>query len=112
MDRDPADLLAHDLALAGVEAGPDFEPQRSDAVRYGAGATNGARWAIESRQEPVASGVDLATPEADKLAAHQAVVTVEQIVPAPVAEACRLLGRADNVGEQHGREHAIGLGVM
>ena len=38
------------------------------------------------------------------------VVLVEQLAPAPVAELGRALGRADDVGEEHGREHAIRLG--
>jgi Flp pilus assembly pilin Flp len=47
MDHDPADLLAHDLAFASVETVPDLEPERLDTTRYGAGAADCARGAIE-----------------------------------------------------------------
>ena len=42
--------------------------------------------------------------------AHDGVVPLEQLAPAAVAELGRLCGRADDVGEEDGREHAVGLG--
>ena len=39
------------------------------------------------------------------------MVALEQLAPAPVAELARPLGRADDVGEQHRGEHAVGLGA-
>jgi hypothetical protein len=36
-------------------------------------------------------------------------VFVQELAPPPVSDARGELGRADDVGEQHGREHAVGL---
>ena len=37
------------------------------------------------------------------------MVRVEQLPPAPVTELARALRRADDVGEEHGREHTVRL---
>jgi hypothetical protein len=36
------------------------------------------------------------------------VVTFEHMAPAAVPEFCRPLGRADKIGEEHGRQHGVG----
>ena len=41
------------------------------------------------------------------LLAHQAVVALQQGPPSAIAQLCGTLGRADDVGEQHRREHAV-----
>ena len=46
--------------------------------------------------------------ESAQLAARDVVVRVEQLPPPPVAKPQRKLGRTDNVGKEHRREHAIG----
>src|SRR6185369_9158552 len=66
MDHDPADLVAHDLAFASMQAGADRETERLDAVRYGASAADRARGAIESGKKTITGCVDLATAEAGK----------------------------------------------
>jgi hypothetical protein len=38
------------------------------------------------------------------------VVPFQQRAPGPIADAGRRLGRTHHVREQHGREHAIGVG--
>src|SRR5262249_1951273 len=68
---DAAELLAHNLALAGVYSGPHFEPETPDSARDGRGRANTAGWAIERGQKAVAGGVDLATAELLDLLAHE-----------------------------------------
>ena len=41
------------------------------------------------------------------LLAHELVVPFEQGTPAGIAQLCGALGRAHDVGEQHGGEHAV-----
>src|SRR6187431_2943747 len=107
VDGDAADLRAHHLALAGVHAGTQLEPQRPGAFADRLGATDGARRAVERGEETVARGIDLAAAESLELAAGDAVERIEDGVPARVAELRGALGRADDVGEQDRREDAI-----
>ena len=48
----------------------------------------------------------------DELPADKLVVAFEQLAPGPVAERGRLLAGADYVGEEYGRQHAIGFGRL
>jgi hypothetical protein len=64
---------------------------------------------VEQRQKAVARGSDLTSTEVRDLTAHQRVMPPQQIAPCPVAQARRLLGRTDDVGEQHRRQDAIVL---
>jgi hypothetical protein len=52
--------------------------------------------------------VSLLAAEARQLTPHQRVVLGEEIAPPTVAQGARALGRADEIGEQHGREDALG----
>ena len=56
---DPADLAAHLLALTGVEARPDLEPERANRVDDRRGAADGARGPVEGGEETVAGRLDL-----------------------------------------------------
>src|SRR5205085_2176231 len=69
--------------------------------------SNGTRWAVERGEEPIASGVDLVPPVAGEQRPDGAVVLLEELLPTAVAEPRRLLGRADEVREQDGRQNAV-----
>src|SRR6202035_2358862 len=112
VDREPGELVAVDLALSRVDAGPDLQAESRHRVDDGTRTTDRARRTVECRQEPVACGVDLTTAEADELAPHGRMVGLEQLAPAAVAELARLLGRPDEVGEENRREHALGIGRL
>src|SRR5207247_6313418 len=71
-------------------------------------AADRARRTFAECKEAVAGGVDLLAAEAGELAANDAVVALDQLGPRSVAEPTCALGRADEVGEQDGREHAFG----
>ena len=66
--------------------------------------------AVEGGQDAVAGGLDQRPPDARPAGGHELVVRVEQLAPAPVAQLGGPLGRADDVGEQHRRQHPVGLG--
>ena len=68
--------------------------------------------AVEGGEEPVARGVDLAAPEAAELAADEVVVSLEEVAPAAIPEGGGLLRGADDVGEEDGGEHPVGLGAV
>ena len=111
MDRNPADIVALDLDLAGMHAAPHIEVERARRVDDARAAADRARRSVEGREEPIAEGLDLPPAKARDLLAQQAVVLIEQLAPAAVAELSGPLGRADDVGEQDGREDAVGLGT-
>ena len=112
VNRYARELLIDDLALAGVHPGTDLQAQPAHGVDRGVGAADRARRPVEAREEPVARGVDLAPAKALELAPNRGVVSLQQLAPAPVAELGRPLRRADDVGEEHRREHAVGLGRL
>jgi hypothetical protein len=109
VDRDAADLAADHLALARVHPGSDGDPERPDLVEDRPSAADGARGAVEAREEAVAGRVDLAPAEAHELAAGDRVVAVHEVAPAPVAEPRRVLRRAHDVDEHDRGEDAVGL---
>jgi hypothetical protein len=82
VDGDSGDLVPEELALARVQACPNLEPEALDGVTGGDGAADGARRAVEAREEAVAGGVDLPSAEALQLAPYDRVVAPEQLGPA------------------------------
>src|SRR6266508_1166828 len=104
---DPGEVVATQLALAGVDAGADFQADVAGILGDGAGAFDGPSGPVEGGEEAVAGGVHLLAAKASELTADHVVVGVEQLLPAPVAESGRLFGRPDDVGEQHGLQHAV-----
>jgi hypothetical protein len=63
----------------------------------------------KSGEEAVARGIDLAPPEALQCLPDDVVMPVEQVAPGPIAELQGAFGRTDDVAEQHGGQHALGL---
>ncbi len=76
-----------------------------------------AHWIARAGPSKVAKkpspAVSISRPRnARELRAHEAVVALDEIVPLAVAELDRLLRRADDVGEEHRREHAVDLRLL
>jgi hypothetical protein len=88
--RDAAGLVSNQLALAGVQARADLQPERAHGVGYRARTAHSARGAVKGGKEAIAGGVDLAPAELGQFAADQGVVTVKQVVLVAVAECWRL----------------------
>src|SRR3954464_12420432 len=88
VDGHAADVVADDLALAGVQADPDLQPHRPNGLDDGLRTAHRLRRrAVEGDEEGVADGLDLAPAEAVDLAAHGGLVSAEQVAPARVAPA-------------------------
>src|SRR5881392_3213510 len=68
-----------------------------------------ARRTVERREEPVTGGVDFVPAKSLQLAPDDGMVALEEVSPRAVAERPRAVRRADDVGEHHGREHAVGV---
>ncbi len=83
---------------------------QTDAARRVANRTGAADRPcrpVEGSEKAVACRVDLAAAEMRDLASRQTVIPFQQVPPGPVAHLGCALGRADDVGEQHGREDTI-----
>jgi hypothetical protein len=105
------DLLSPDLTLTGVDTAAHFDSKVADRLADGDSTSNRASGAVEGSEEAVARCIELAPPELVEQPANDGVVVLERLAPAPVAEPRRLLGGADDVGEEHRREHSVGLRV-
>src|SRR5207253_11092148 len=107
VDGDAADIVADQLAFAGVEAGAYLDPELAHRVASRTGAADRARGPIEGGEKAVAHRLHRAAPVALELPAHERVVAPDQIPPAAVAERGGLPGGLDDVGEHHGGEYAV-----
>src|SRR5438445_3949094 len=115
MDGHAADVLADQLALAGVHADADLDAELPRLGGDRERAPQRARGrAFEGREKAVAYGLDLATPEAQQLLADGVVVTREEIAPAAITDLCGTRGGVDDVREhdrqQRPREAAAAAG--
>ena len=86
VDGDPADVVADQLALAGVQARPDLQPERPDRLDDRARTADRPGRPVERRQEAVAGRLDLAAPEAGQLLPHDGDRGCPAVEPAAVSK--------------------------
>ena len=108
VDRDPADLRPDHLDLAHVDAGPHLDAEALNVANHRLGAPDGLGGLVERGEEPIAGRVDLPPLEPLELPPHQRVVRARDLPPPLVTDLHCLVGRAHDVGEQHGGEQALG----
>ena len=96
------------LDFPGVNAGAHLNAHACDALNDRARTLDREHRLAERGEEAVACGVHLPTPEALQLFADDSVVSSENLTPPTVTESDRPLSRADNVGEQDGRQKPVG----
>ena len=75
-----------------------------------AGTADCPHGAIERREEAIACGIDFAPAELIELSANQRMMTSNQFVPAVVPELRSAFSGPNNVREQDGCQHRLGLG--
>ena len=71
------------------------------------GAVDRPGGAVEGGVEAVTGGVVLNAAPPVKRLSHGRMVPFDQLLPGAVAQPCLVLGRADDVGEQHRREDRV-----
>ena len=103
----PADVIAADLDLAGVQPSAHLDAQRGHRVTNRHGAADRSLGTVEHRQEAITRSVHLTTPKARELRPDNGVVRIKQRMPVPVAHLCRPTRRVHDVGEQRRRQHPI-----
>ena len=101
-------ITSNELDLAGVDRGPDGELKGLDGDADGCCAADGARGAVEHREESVPGRRDLASSISVELPAHDRVVAGQELAPLGVADPLGDARRPDDVGEQQGREQPVG----
>jgi len=110
MDTYARDVVAPDLDLAGVQPGTDLDAEGVERVSERSGAPDRPAWPVERRQDAVPRQLHQPpTAPLDDRPAHR-VMGIEKGTPATIAEQRRVLGRADDVSEQDGRQSAVSLG--
>ena len=102
-----ADVIAADLALAGVQPGPHLAAKRLHRVADRHRAADRSLRAVEHREEAVARSVHLAASKAGELRADDGVVRIKQRMPVTVADLRGVTRRVHDVGEEHGGENPI-----
>jgi hypothetical protein len=101
------EIVTDDLALPGVQTATDLEAERLNSLPDCAGTANRAGGAVEGRQETIAGGVDLAPAMLLQYLADFAMERPEQFAPRTIAKFRNALGRAHDIGKQHGRQHPL-----
>ena len=85
-DGEATRLTVDDLALAGVQARSDVESEFGHCRHDRVGAPHRTSRPVETREEAVTGGIDLAPTKADELLPDERVVALDEIAPARVAQ--------------------------
>src|SRR4029077_9417607 len=107
MHRDSANVAANQLTLAGMQPSANLQAQRLHLFAHRAGATHGARRAVEGGKQTVACGVHLVGAERGQFFPQHRVVVAEHLAPSRVTQFGGTFGGPNNVGEHDGGEHPV-----
>src|SRR5262249_56516137 len=100
-------LPPRSTALPGRDTGATLDPHPAPRSHDRSRTLPRARRPIQGGEEAVARHILLHTPIAAQHRPHSGVMALDDVAPCAVAEERRLLRGANDVGEEHGREHAI-----
>jgi len=100
-------VICQQFAFPRVKTGANLQAKCADSVADRDRAADRTAWAVEGGEHPVAERLNEPAPVSLHLFSHERVVLVEQHAPAAIAQFRRALGRAHDVGEENGGEHAI-----
>jgi hypothetical protein len=105
----PGDVFASDFDLAGMQPRPNVEPEGLGLRDDLSGASHGARASVERGEEAVAGGLDLTTAVTLEGTPNDRIVLIAELAPRAMTDPRSLLGRIDDVGEQHRGGHEVTL---
>src|SRR4029077_2698209 len=104
---DPADVIATDFALTGVQPGAHLDAECLHRVADRHRAADRPLRAVKHRQEAITRRIHLAAPKSSELRPDDGVVRIKQRVPVTVADLCGPARRVHDVGEQHRGQNPI-----
>src|ERR1700722_13687675 len=107
MHGDATDIVAADLAFAGVQTGAHLDAEDLHRIPDCHRAADRSLRAVEHREETIARRVHFAAPETCEQRPYDGVVRVEQGTPGTVADLGGPPCRVHDVGEQHCGQHPI-----
>src|SRR3954452_16456786 len=107
VDGDAADVVAHQLDLAGVDPDPHLQPRRACNLSDCVPAADRARGPVEGRETAVAQRLDLVAAEPRQLALNGRLVGLDALAPAGFPELRRPFPGAHPTRLHHRCEHAI-----
>src|SRR5947208_15693928 len=108
MDRDAANIVAHQFAFAGMHSRAYFNTELSDRERNRERAAHRSRRTVEGREKTVARGVGFLPAEARQFLSHNGVVGAQKLAPWRIAKLCCAVGGRCNIEEEQGSEDAVG----
>ena len=109
-DGDPADLAIDDLALAGVDPGPDLDAKVADTLKLISRAQRIARAGPSKVASSPSPAVSFSTPRHSARVPRTRVVALHEVLPGMVTDGCLPFGRPDDVGEHTEAVPSPGLG--
>src|SRR5262249_54418227 len=86
VNRDTREIVTVDLALAGMDPGPNGKARRREGGTDGECAAHRPGWSVERGQYAIAGVFDLAAPMLGDLPVHHRVVAREQVAPLGVTQ--------------------------
>ena len=101
MDGQPPEIVASDLALAGMQPDPKLNTKGLGGLHERPRTADGSGGSVEADHEAIARGVDLSAPKAPELVTDHPIMGVEQGPPALIAERRCTFGGTHDVGEEH-----------
>jgi len=110
MDRDTADIIAHNFDFAGMNPGADRNAMALHFASGCDGAVNGPRRSVKNGKQAIASTLYGPAAIASNFSSDNVVVIVEEITPGPIAYLRGARGRIHDIGKQHCGQDAIDFG--
>ena len=102
VNGDPGYVVAPKLDLPDVDPCSDVQAKLAERIPDGESALDGSGRTVEGCKGAVAGALHQPSGKAQDLTFDHLVMLIKPLLPGPVAEQSGLLGRTNNVGEQHG----------
>lgn len=107
MDRESRHIVCRDLDLAGMEARPDVEVDARGPGRDLPRRLDRPAWPIEGGEDAVSGRLDDPATATLDGRPDQPIMSPEQLAPRVVPYFGRTSRRADDIGEEDGRQPAV-----
>jgi hypothetical protein len=107
MHRNAAEILTHDLTLAGVNASANVNAEFLHRIDNRLAAANGPRRSVKGCQKAVTHRIDFSTAMPPKLLANDQVMLIKNLLPCAVAKFDHSRGRANDVREKYAPTHGL-----